>query len=53
MQLIDGKHVAATIRERIAKQVEQIIAAGGKRPHLAGVLVGHDGGSESYMASKV
>ena len=52
-QLIDGKAIAAQIKQEIAAQVREIIAAGGRAPHLAGLLVGHDGGSESYMASKV
>ena len=53
MQLIDGKAIAATIKKEIAQEVEQIIAGGGKRPHLAAILVGHDGGSETYVANKV
>lgn len=53
MQLIDGKAVAAQIKKEIAEEVERIIAEGGKRPHLAAILVGHDGGSETYVASKV
>ncbi|GHT09286.1 bifunctional protein FolD [Bacteroidia bacterium] len=53
MELIDGKAVAAQIKLEIAEEVKQIIASGGKRPHLAAVLVGHDGGSETYVASKV
>ena len=53
MQLIDGKAVAAQIKKEIAEEVEQIIANGGKRPHLAAILVGHDGGSETYVANKV
>ena len=53
MQLIDGKAIAAQVKQEIAAQVKEIIAAGGRAPHLAGLLVGHDGGSESYMASKV
>ncbi len=53
MQLIDGKATAAEIKKEIAKEVEQIKAAGGKTPHLAAILVGHDGGSETYVASKV
>ncbi len=53
MQLIDGKAVAAQIKREIAEEVEKIIANGGRRPHLAAVLVGHDGGSETYVASKV
>lgn len=53
MQIIDGKAVAATIKKEIAAEVESIIANGGKRPHLAAILVGHDGGSETYVANKV
>lgn len=53
MQIIDGKAVAATIKKEIAAEVENIIANGGKRPHLAAILVGHDGGSETYVANKV
>jgi methylenetetrahydrofolate dehydrogenase (NADP+)/methenyltetrahydrofolate cyclohydrolase len=53
MVLIDGKAVAAQIKSEIAGEVQQILASGGKRPHLAAVLVGHDGGSETYVASKV
>ena len=53
MQLIDGKAVAAQIKKEIAEEVEKIIANGGKRPHLAAILVGHDGGSETYVANKV
>ena len=51
--LIDGKAIAAQIKLEIAEEVKQIKAAGGKTPHLAAVLVGHDGGSETYVASKV
>ena len=53
MQLIDGKATAAKIREEIGQEVKQIKAARGKTPHLAAILVGHDGGSETYVASKV
>ena len=53
MVLIDGKAVSAQIKQEIAAEVEQIVAAGGKRPHLAAILVGHDGGSETYVANKV
>lgn len=53
MQLIDGKAVAAEIKKEIAKEVEKIVNAGGKTPHLAAILVGHDGGSETYVAHKV
>ena len=53
MNLIDGKATAAKIKEEIAQEVEQRVAGGGKRPHLAAVLVGHDGGSETYVKNKV
>ncbi|MDR0994684.1 MAG: bifunctional methylenetetrahydrofolate dehydrogenase/methenyltetrahydrofolate cyclohydrolase FolD [Tannerella sp.] len=53
MQLIDGKAVAAQMKAEMAEEVKQIVAAGGKVPHLAAVLVGHDGGSETYVANKV
>ena len=53
MTLIDGKMTAAAIKEEIKAEVDQMIAAGMKRPHLAAVLVGHDGGSESYVKNKV
>lgn len=53
MQLIDGKKTAADIKAEIKAEVERIVANGGKRPHLAAILVGHDGGSETYVAAKV
>ena len=53
MQLIDGKAVAAAIKVEIAEEVRHLMAAGGKQPHLAAVLVGHDGGSETYVKNKV
>ena len=53
MQLIDGKQTAAAIKAEIAEEVREIIAGGGKQPHLAAVLVGHDGGSETYVKNKV
>jgi len=53
MNLIDGKQTAATIKAEIKKEVEDIVARGGKRPHLAAILVGHDGGSETYVRNKV
>lgn len=53
MTLIDGKAVSEQVKKEIAEEVERIVAAGGKRPHLAAVLVGHDGGSETYVANKV
>lgn len=53
MNLIDGKATAAEIKREIAEEVAQIKAGGAKTPHLAAVLVGHDGGSETYVANKV
>lgn len=53
MKLIDGKAVAAQIKLEIAKEVKQLIDKGHKRPHLAAILVGHDGGSETYVRNKV
>ena len=53
MTLIDGKQTAATIKLNIAAQVDELLKNGGKRPHLAAILVGHDGGSETYVANKV
>ena len=53
MTLIDGKQTAATIKAEIKQEVEDIVLKGGKRPHLAAILVGHDGGSETYVRNKV
>ena len=53
MILIDGKATAAAIKQEIADEVSEILAHGGKRPHLAAILVGHDGGSETYVKNKV
>ena len=53
MELIEGKKVAAEIKKEIAAEVAKMVADGKKRPHLAAVLVGHDGGSETYVSSKV
>ena len=53
MQLIDGKKIADDIKKQKACEVEQMIKDGKKRPHLAAILVGHDGGSETYVAHKV
>lgn len=51
--LIDGKKVADEIKAEIAAEVAERVARGERRPHLAAVLVGHDGGSETYVAHKV
>ena len=53
MNIIDGKLLAQTIKEEIAAEVEQLVKAGGKKPHLAAVLVGDDAASQSYVRSKV
>jgi methylenetetrahydrofolate dehydrogenase (NADP+) / methenyltetrahydrofolate cyclohydrolase len=53
MKLIDGKQCAADIKAEIAQEVQQLKAQGKKTPHLAAILVGHDGGSETYVAHKV
>ena len=50
---IDGKETAAKIKAEIAAEVAEMVARGEKRPHLAAILVGHDGGSETYVASQV
>lgn len=51
--LIDGKAISEQIKTEIAAEVEAMVAAGKKRPHLAVIIVGHDGGSETYVAHKV
>jgi methylenetetrahydrofolate dehydrogenase (NADP+) / methenyltetrahydrofolate cyclohydrolase len=53
MNLIDGKKISLQLQDDIAKEVQQMIAAGKKQPHLAAVLVGNDGGSETYVAAKI
>ncbi|MBP5385881.1 MAG: bifunctional methylenetetrahydrofolate dehydrogenase/methenyltetrahydrofolate cyclohydrolase FolD [Prevotella sp.] len=53
MTLIDGKATAAAIKQEIAEEVREMTARGCKRPHLAAILVGHDGGSETYVKNKV
>jgi methylenetetrahydrofolate dehydrogenase (NADP+) / methenyltetrahydrofolate cyclohydrolase len=53
MQLIDGKKISQEIKDEIKQKVQELIKAGGKQPHLAAVLVGNDGGSQTYVANKV
>jgi methylenetetrahydrofolate dehydrogenase (NADP+)/methenyltetrahydrofolate cyclohydrolase len=53
MQLIDGKKISLQLQEDIANEVKQLLASGLKQPHLAAILVGNDGGSETYVASKI
>jgi len=53
VQLIDGKKISDEVKMEIATEVANIKANGGKVPHLAAILVGHDGGSETYVGHKV
>lgn len=53
MTIIDGKKISADIKAEIAAEVAEMVSLGKKRPHLAAILVGHDGGSETYVANKV
>ena len=53
MEILDGKATAAAIKKEIADKVAAMTADGHRAPHLAAILVGHDGGSETYVAAKV
>lgn len=53
MQIIDGKQTAKDIKKEIAEEVVKMVASGQRPPHLAAILVGNDGGSETYVANKV
>ena len=53
MILLDGKKTSNDIKEEIAIEVAQLLSSGGKRPHLAAILVGNDGASETYVNAKV
>ena len=53
MKLIDGKQISQQVKEEIAEEVKKIKEKKGKVPHLATILVGHDGGSETYVAHKI
>jgi methylenetetrahydrofolate dehydrogenase (NADP+)/methenyltetrahydrofolate cyclohydrolase len=53
MQLLDGKYVSEKLKVEIAEEAAKILAETGRKPHLVAVLVGHDGGSETYVASKI
>ncbi len=52
MQIIDGKTISADIKKEIAAEVAGLIDKGRRAPHMAAILVGHDGASETYVASK-
>lgn len=53
MQLLDGKYVSEKLKVEIAEEAAKILERTGRQPHLVAVLVGHDGGSETYVASKM
>lgn len=53
MQLLDGKFVSEKLKLQIAEEAAQILQKTGRKPHLVAILVGHDGGSETYIASKI
>ncbi|CAM3753792.1 bifunctional 5,10-methylenetetrahydrofolate dehydrogenase/5,10-methenyltetrahydrofolate cyclohydrolase [Mucilaginibacter galii] len=53
MQLLDGKYVSEKLKVEIAEQAAEYLTKTGRKPHLVAVLVGHDGGSETYVASKM
>ena len=52
-KLIDGKAISEQVKTEIAEEVKQMLASGKRAPHLAVIIVGHDGGSETYVAHKV
>ena len=52
-QLLDGKKISADMKAEIVAEVKEIVAAGHKPPKMVAILVGHDGGSETYVASKM
>lgn len=53
MRLLDGKFVSDKLKERIAEEAAEVLQKTGRKPHLVAILVGHDGGSETYVASKI
>ncbi|MBL4704558.1 MAG: bifunctional 5,10-methylene-tetrahydrofolate dehydrogenase/5,10-methylene-tetrahydrofolate cyclohydrolase, partial [Flavobacteriales bacterium] len=53
MELLDGKATSAAIKEEIALEVREFVANGGKKPHLAAILVGENGASITYVNAKV
>lgn len=53
MELLDGKRVSAALKEEIKAETAVFVENKGRRPHLVAILVGHDGGSETYVASKM
>ncbi|WP_285056489.1 bifunctional 5,10-methylenetetrahydrofolate dehydrogenase/5,10-methenyltetrahydrofolate cyclohydrolase [Pedobacter ginsengisoli] len=53
MQLLDGKFISEKIKQDIAAEAADFLASSGRKPHLVAILVGNDGGSETYVASKM
>ena len=53
MQLLDGKFVSEKLKEEITAEAAAVLASTGRKPHLVAILVGNDGGSETYVASKM
>lgn len=53
MQVLDGKYVSEKLKQGIAEEAAEILRQTGRKPHLVAILVGHDGGSETYVASKI
>ena len=53
MQILDGKTVSQAVKDRIKKQTAAFVGSGNRAPHLAAILIGNDGASETYVASKV
>ena len=53
MQILDGKIASQAVKEQIKSQVQQILQSGKRAPHLAAILVGNNGASETYVASKI
>jgi len=53
IHIIDGKKISLEIQQEIAAEVKQLLSDGKKQPHLAAILVGNDGGSETYVANKI
>ncbi len=53
MQLLDGKYVSEKVKIQIAEEAAEFLSKSGRKPHLVAILVGNDGGSETYVASKM
>ncbi len=53
MELLDGKYVSEKVKLQIAEEAADFLLQTGRQPHLVAILVGNDGGSETYVASKM